>query len=470
VQDIEAEESREMSQQVVNDQELSEFVAGAAEQFGIPGAAVGIWHRGREIFAGHGVTSTANPLPVTPDTVFSIASTSKTFTSTLVMRLVAEGKIELDAPVQRYVPEFQLSDPDHAARITVMNLLNHTAGLDWNLIDTDEGGDSLAGFVAKMTELTLIAEPGARASYSQAGYNLLGRVAEKVTGLPFEEAVATLLLEPLGLADTVYDLDEAVIRRFAVGHNVGADGQTRLAVPWKAYPAGARGNNPGGGISSTIADLLAWSRFQLGDGAGVLPAEVLHRMQEPTIELRATSLGDAIGICWFIKDIAGVRTISHGGSGNGQFCELLIVPEHDFAVVSLANQGPDGYAFDQAVATWALEHYLCLVEAEPEPVAYDDARAREVAGRYDNDAMHLDIAADGVRLTLAVEIKPEIRAAAGVEVPPDLPPAEWGFLAAVGDEYIVTEGGLKGQRGYFGRDENGSVVSIDLAGRPFRRV
>src|ERR1700678_1523242 len=101
-------------EQIVSDQELSEFVATAAERFGVPGAAVGIWHRGREIFAGHGVTSTANPLPVTAGPVFSIASTSKAFTATLVMRLVAEGKIEPDAPVQGYLPEFQLSDPDHA--------------------------------------------------------------------------------------------------------------------------------------------------------------------------------------------------------------------------------------------------------------------------------------------------------------------------------------------------------------------
>jgi CubicO group peptidase (beta-lactamase class C family) len=454
----------------MSQEKLSDYVEAMAKEFDIPGVAVGVLAGGREIFASHGVTSVDNPLPVDEKTLFHLASVTKSFTATALMRLVAEGKVELEAPVRRYVPELQLADERAAAEITVSNLLNHTAGLDWNLIDTDEEDGSLAAFVAKMAELPLIAPPGARASYSQAGYNLAGRIIENVTGLTFEAAVASLVLEPLGLADTFFERDDIMVRRFAVGHNRGEDGTFRLARPWTSWRAGMRGNNPGGGIASSVRDLLRWARFHLGSGDGVLPAAALHRMREQTVELRASTLGDGFGICWFLREVDGVRTIGHGGSGNGQFAELLIVPEHDFAVVSLANAGPDGYRFNQAVVRWVLEHYLGLVERDPEPIPYDETRAREVAGRYEIDAMNLDIAADGRRLTLEVGIKPEIRQASQVDMPPDYPPAAMGFLPGDGDEYIITEGGLKGQRGFFTRDRSGAVIGVDLAGRLFNRV
>ncbi|NRQ35877.1 beta-lactamase family protein [Nonomuraea sp. NN258] len=452
--------------------ELSAFVAEAAEEFGIPGVAVGVLAGGLELTACHGVTSLDNPLPVTDTTLFHLASVTKTFTATALMRLVAEGAVELDAPVRRYVPELRLADERAAAEITVLNLLNHTSGLDWNLVEDGDGdGDgSLAAFVAKMAKLPQLTPPGARASYSQAGYNLAGRVVEKVTGLPFEQAVASLVLKPTGLDGTFFDPDDIMVRRFAVGHNRDDDGRLRFARPWTSWRAGTHGDNPGGGIASSVRDLLRWARFHLGTGDGVLPADLLHRMRERTVELRGSTLGDGFGICWFLRDVGGLRAIGHGGSGNGQFAELLLVPERDFAVVSLANAGPDGYRFNQAVVRWALEHCLGVAERDPEPIPYEAARAREVAGRYTNDVMNLDIETDGSRLTLAVGIKPEIRGSANTDMPPDYPPAAMGFLPGDGDEYILVEGGLTGQRGFFSRGSDGAITGVDLAGRLFTRL
>ncbi|GAA0899033.1 MULTISPECIES: serine hydrolase domain-containing protein [Streptomyces violaceusniger group] len=454
----------------MSQEKLAEFVTAQAMESGVPGVAVGVLLDGQEIYASHGVTNLGNPLPVDEKTLFPLASVSKTFTATALMRLVAEGKVDLDAPVRTYVPELILADEEAAARITVLNLLNHTAGLDWNVIDDGEGDRSLAGLVAKLPQLPLIAPPGARASYSQAGYSLAGRIIEKITGLPFERAMASLVLEPVGLADTVYGLSEVMVRKFAVGHNRGDDGELRAARPWGAFKEGARGDNPGGGLASSVSDLLRWARFQLGDGEGVLPASALRRMRERTIELRASTLGDGFGICWFLHDLDGLQGIGHGGSGNGQFAELLIVPERDFAVVSLANAGPDGYPFNQSVVRWALEHCLGIVEEPAEPVPYDRSQAQQVVGRYEIDAMNLHIATEGTRLTLAVGIKPEIRDASDENMPPDYPAAAIGFLSGDGDEYTVTEGGLRGQRGYFSRDVNGVVTGVDLAGRLFSRV
>jgi CubicO group peptidase (beta-lactamase class C family) len=451
---------------------LSDFVETTATEFGIPGVAVGVWADGRETYACHGVTSIENPLPVDQDTLYLLASVTKTFTATALMRLVADGRIELDAPVRRYVPELKLTDEHAAAEITVLNLLNHTSGLGWDLmIDTGEGDDALASFVAKLAELELIAPPGERASYSQAGYSLLGRIVEMITGLTYERAVASLVFEPLGLSHSLFAPEDVMTRRFAVGHNPGEDGTLSVARLWR----GPRFRNPGAGIASSIADLLRWARFHLGGGRAesgerILPAEMLHRMKEPTVALQGSSLGDALGIGWFLRDVDGVRTVGHAGSANGQFAEFLTVPERGFAVAALSNAGPDGIPFNQAVVRWALEAYIGAVDRELEPIPYDEARAREVVARYDIDVMTLVIATDATGLTLEVGIKPEIRAAWDGEMPPDYAPAAIGFLSGDTDEYLITEGGLKGQRGFFTRDQGGAIVGVDIAGRMFSRV
>lgn len=354
----------------MSDDTLTEFVAAKAEEFGIPGVAVGMWANGREVYACCGMTSVDNPLPVDQDTLYLLGSITKTYTATVLMRLVAEGRVELDAPVRRYVPELRLADERTAAEVTVLNLLNHTSGLGVGYIaDTGEGDDALADYVAKLTELELVAPPGTRASYSQAGYNLAGRIVEKVTELTYERAVASLVLEPLGLSHSFYARDDVMTRRFAVGHNLDEDGVLSVARLWRRW----RGDNPGGGLASSVADQIRWARFHLGDGpakngALVLPAEVLHRMKEPTVALRGSSLGDALGICWFLRDVDGVRTVGHGGSANGQFAELLTVPERDFAVVSLSNAGPNGIPFNQAVVRWTLHSYLGVTDRDPQPL------------------------------------------------------------------------------------------------------
>jgi len=185
--------------------------------------------------------------------------------------------------------------------------------------------------------------------------------------------------------------------------------------------------------------------------------------------LRGSNLGDAFGIGWFLRDVDGVRTVGHGGSGHGQFAELLTVPERDFAVVTLANAGPDGIPFNQAVVRWALQTYLGLTDRDPEPLPYDQARASEVVGNYENEAMTLNIRTNGAALTFETRLKPEVRAALDTDPGPDHAPAEFGLLGGA-DEYIITSGALKGLRGFFTRDKSAAVVGIDIAGRLFNRV
>ena len=168
--------------------------------------------------------------------------------------------------------------------------------------------------------------------------------------------------------------------------------------------------------------------------------------------------------------VDGVATVGHGGSANGQFADLLLVPERDFAIAVMSNAGPDsGLAFNQAILTWALEEYFGVVQKSPEPLPYDAARASEVAGRFGNEVMVLTIADDGEKLTIACQIRPEIRASSDTELPSDLPAARTGLPPGEGGEFVVTEGGLANQRGVFLRDQSGAVTAVDLAGRTFAR-
>lgn len=456
----------------MQDKQLHDFITMKANEFKIPGVAIGVFTDDREIYACHGVTSIENPLPVDQDTLFILGSVTKTFTATTLMRLVAEGKVKLDAPVRQYVPELKLADEQSAKTITVQNLLNHTSGLDWRVdVDSGEGDDALAREVAKLAELKLIAPPGTRASYSQAGFDLIGRIIEKVTGKTYEQAVASLLFEPLELSHSLFSRDDVMTRRFAVGHNRDENGRLSIARPWKHW----RSNNPGGGLASSAADQIRWARFHLSDGHSingtrVLAAEVLHQMQEQTVTLRGSSLGDAFGICWFLREVDAVRTIGHGGSANGQFAELLIVPERNFAVVSLSNSDPNGIPFNQVVVRWALKYYLSLVVSDPEPMPFDAMRAQEIFGSYQNDFMTLTIETDRAGMRIDIKIRPEIRVGAKTELPPDPEPADIGLLPGDKDEYIITNGAYKGQRGFFTRDKSGVITGVDLAGRLFSRV
>jgi len=445
------------------DAQLAEFLAAAADKLGVPGTAVGVWVDGREVFACYGVTNIENPLPVTEDTLFKLGSVSKSFTATALMRLVEAGKIDLDAPVRRYVAEAP-------AEMTVLNLMNHTAGLDTRMVNnTGDGDDALARYVDLIADVPTIGPVNGRASYSQIGFNLAGRVIEMVTGSTFEQAVEDLVLAPLQMAHSTYRPDQAMLRRFSVGHNNDEHGQLAVARQWND----TRANNPGGGLASTVADQLRFARFHLGDGTTetgqrLLSADTLTAMRRRTVELAGSSLGDGFGICWFLRPVGDERAFGHTGSSNGQFADLQMIAERGFAVTVMSNAGPDsGLQLNEAVARWAMEHYLGVVERDPEPLPYDAEQARRVAGHYENEFMTITVDNTGTGLTMACAIKPEVRAAMENEIPADLPAATMGLLP--GGQYIVTEGGLRGQRGIFTLADDGTITGLDAAGRLYRR-
>ncbi|HZD73360.1 MAG TPA: serine hydrolase domain-containing protein [Actinomycetota bacterium] len=454
----------------VDQERLRARVAEGAERLAVPGVALGVYHAGREQYAFHGVTSVENPLEVDGRTLFQIGSTGKTYTATALLRLVEQGRVDLDAPVRRYVPELRLKDEAVARAVTVLQLLNHTAGWQGDLMDsTGDGDDALARYVEKMAELEQEFPLGASVAYNNASLSLAGRIIEKLTGRTYEQAMKELVFEPLGLDQSFFFPNEVMTRRFAVGHNQRPDGTITVARPW-ALP---RNSNPAGGISANAADQIAWARFHLGDGRAqdgtrVLSRELLERMRQPTVQTPGSALGDAIGITWMLRDVDGVRLVKHGGDTLGQHSEFVMAPERDFAIAIATNCGPNGSQLNEELLRWALEAYLGVIDRDPEPVALSEAELARYTGTYETIAAVGRISVDGGGLLLEVEIKPDVLARlleAGEEPPEPSPPFPLGMLPGPGDRYVVRSGPAKGMKGYFVRDASGAIESVHIGGR-----
>jgi CubicO group peptidase (beta-lactamase class C family) len=458
------------------DSALESKLSELSAELQVPGVAAGVLLDGREEYAFYGVTSVENPLPVDETTLFQFGSTGKTYTATALLRLVEEGKVDLQAPVQAYLPEFEVADRDVASRVTVLQLLNHTAGWEGDMMDdTGEGDDALEQYVARMRRLVQVTPLGAAVSYNNASVCVAGRILEKLTGSTYEQAIKDLLLRPLGLDHTLFFPNEIMTRRFVVGHTRHDDGRVTVSRRW-ALP---RGGNPAGGMSATAADQLGWARFHLGDGTApdgtrLLRPETLALMRQPTADMRGSALGDEVGISWLLRDVGGVRLVGHGGTTIGQHSEFVLVPERAFGFASMTNCGPNGSELNEALLRWALEHYLDVVEVDPQPVVLGDEALQQYVGRYETIAAICDITAERGRLHAAVRLKPEaaaVLAEAGAELPDeDEPPIPLALLSAGGDRYVVPEGPAKGMRGYFTRDAEGRVDGVHIGGRLATRV
>ena len=451
---------------MTNEADFRARVSALADDLHVPGVAAGVVLDGETQVAYHGVTSVDDPLPVDAGTLFQIGSTGKTYTATAIMRLVEEGRIDLDAPVRTYVPDLRLKDEQVARDVTVMHLLNHTAGWDGDLFeDTGEGDDALERYVRRMATIEQVTPLGSTVSYNNASLGLAGLLLEKVTGEPYEQVIRGLLLEPLGLRRSLFFAKEIMTYRFSNGHHRSQDGTITVTRPWDSGRYGA----PMGGMASTVADQLAWARFHLGDGTApngtrVLSAESVQAMQTPTVSCPGSALGDAVGISWLLRDVEGSRVVAHGGNTTGQHSIFEMVPERRFAITSLTNCGPNGSEFNEKIMRWAFDAYLDITVKDPEPVRLADDVLAVFAGRYETIAAILDLTVADGGLVLDARIRPEVLAQLGEEEQDD-PPLPLGLLAGDGDRYVVTEGPAKGMRGYFSRGEDGSIDGMHVGGR-----
>lgn len=445
-----------------------EAIAALAQQkmqeHRVPGVALGILDNASMTIRGLGVTSVEDPLPVTEHTVFPIASISKTFAATAMMRLVEQGKVDLRAPVRTYLPDFRVQDEAVSRDVTVWHLLTHTGGWEGQVSGPDRGDDTLKNFLTTITGLMQIAPPGAAWSYNNAGFSIAGRVIETVTGRSINRAMRELVFTPLGLAHAGTTAGDFITARFALGHATrggSAPALQRPFVPSTSVTAG--------GVGVCMTDLLAYAKFHLGDGTAANGDRVLSRASVElmrTAQLRKQSTDDDMGIGWHLRTVGPVRVAAHGGTLAGHILLLEIVPERNFAIAILTNSS-SGWRLIQDVERAALESYAGaafstnqaishrgLVETLPavEPLKTQPDLAPYV-GRYARPMNSVVVRADNGRLLVQTVSN-------SGSTQPEMPVSFYGS-----DRAVVTDGQDRGQSIEFIRTADGEVNWIRVVGR-----
>jgi CubicO group peptidase (beta-lactamase class C family) len=442
-------------------EELAARVKSGMRRLGVPGAALGVWHGGRQMIAAFGRTSVENSLPVTPDTYFQIGSITKTMTTAALLRLAELGKVDMEAPVANQLPGFSMADPDVTARLTPTHLVTHTGGWVGDYFDDfGNGDDALAKMVASVGKLPQVTPLGAFFSYNNAGFNIAGRLVEAASGKPYEKALADLVLAPAGMDRTRFYPDDVLITyRFVSGHQKKG-GKTVVSRPWAI---GRAGNCVGGGVCAA-GDLLRWARVMMmggisPEGHRVLGADTVARMLEPRMP---AGFGRRMALTWNLREPGGIRFYGHGGATHGQEAALHFAPDKDFAVALLTNS-QSGTVLTDNILSWAAELWFDAEGEQPKPVARPlPADLAEFAGRYDLpiSAFELKVRKGGF---IVVDIPrggfPRPDSPAGEPTPP---------LRAVlceGDRFLVLDEPSKGSVGEFLRDASGRVAWCRFGGR-----
>jgi CubicO group peptidase (beta-lactamase class C family) len=367
--------------------EFDAKIEAGMQTYGIPGVAAAIWAGGHEHVKGYGVTNVDHPTPVDGDTIFRIGSTTKTFTGTAMMRLVEQGKVDLDAPVRRYLPDFAVADPAASAAVTVRQLLNHTSGwLGEDLQDFGRGDDAITRYVSSMTRLPQLTAPGSVFAYNNAGLVVAGRIVEVVTGSTYEAAMQELLLDPLQLSATHYFTDQIIGLNVAASHNV-IDGKPVVDTRFWAFP---RSCNPTGSLMSSARDQLRYARFHLGDGTApdgsrLLSSQALAAMRSNpgaggTLLVELTGMG----VTWMLRPSAeNVTIVEHGGTWPGQHSGFFMAPDRNFAMTVLTNsEGGTQLTNDLFADDWALRRFAGISNLPATPQHLSAADLQPYTGRY----------------------------------------------------------------------------------------
>ena len=438
---------------------LGKMVSSQMKERDVPGVVVGILHRGEKTVEGFGITNVEHPLPVTDTTYFQIGSITKTFTGTAIQRLVEQGKIDLNATIKTYLPDFSVADRDASDHATIKHLLTHMGGWVGDLfVDTGPGDDAIVRYVAKMAELEQLAPLGTVWSYNNAGFSVAGLIVEVVTGKTYVTALKELVLEPLGLQEVFFDAGDVITRRFAVGHTVSADGP-QVALPWPL----PRAINPVGGIITNIHELLRYAGFHLGDGGmddktRLLTSESMNQIHSPQADIRDK---EAWGITWAVDDSAGVRQISHGGGTVGQITELSLIPERDFAVAILTNANRGG-SLIREILQWVKKEYLGIETPKPTPNNASEEELKSFVGYYSRPFMDIELGMINGRLIGQAIIKEGFPTK---DTPPPPPPPPFSADVCEKDRLVLTSGPFEGSLIDVVRKDDGSIGWIRTGGR-----
>ena len=315
------------------------YINTKMKELGIPGAALVIVQGDRIVhLKGFGVAD-ASGRPVTPQTPFFTGSTGKSFTALAIMQLVEAGKIQLDAPVQTYLPWFHAADPNASEIITVRQLLNQDSGLPKSigqeqLANTDQSDSAIENNVRALANVEFSAPPGERYEYSNANYNTLGMIIQAVTGQSYEAYIQEHIFQPLDMQNSFTSKTESQQDGLAVGYQ-----------KWFGIPVASpnlpfvRGSLPAGYLNMSAEDFGHYLIAQLNDGnyhgVSVISPAGISTLHHPDVKIPGSTDFYAMG--WEVQHFQDVEVIRHNGASPGYTTDMFIVPEKHIAVAMVMN-------------------------------------------------------------------------------------------------------------------------------------
>lgn len=323
---------------------LDALLAGFAAQEPLPGLAVGIVAPDGVFARGYGIRDAGTGEPVDEHTLFHLASVSKPLVATAVMQLAEQGRLNLDAPASDCVPYFKLAD-GREREVTIRDLLSHTSGMpdeedfQWDSPEDDEG--SLERYVRALAARSLDRNPGEEHAYSNIGFELLGDVIAKVSGMSFEAYMREHVLRPAGMEESTFLLAEVPASQLAAPHILGApEGrygpQKSLVFPYH------RAHGPSSTLYMNAVDscrlMLAYLKpEQAAEGKGLLEEGSQGEMWSTRVGLGYGDWLDGIALGWFTGAYRGRRAVSHTGQDTGFRSYLVLLPEAGLGVTLMMN-------------------------------------------------------------------------------------------------------------------------------------
>ena len=422
---------------------LSARLTEYAAQFGIIGAAAALLQGDALAQAAAGVLNVSTGVTATPDALFQLGSITKTFTATLALQLLEQGRIELDAPVRKYLPDFGVASDRVSADLTVRHLLTHTSGIDGEFfIDTGTDSDCIQKYAQACRALGQIHAPGDSTSYCNAGFVVLGALLERVTGQSWQALLQERIIAPLGLFRTTTDYAELPRFRVAVGHVIDpASGKfavsKRLHLPRGMGPTGAT-------LHSSAKELAEFGRVFMRrgstrSGAPILTPETIALALMPHADwptARWTHLQTGLG--WQLQSWGGRKTFGHDGVTFGQNSFLRVMPDADIVLALLTTGGQESAKNLYQALFGEVFQELAGVRPPGTPnvpvdVSYD---AERMVGRYANASTQAEVFMEDGVLTLRVRM-PQF---AGL-----IPEQMWPLIPLSKDACLILNRGLNVQ-------------------------
>jgi CubicO group peptidase (beta-lactamase class C family) len=333
---------------------LDEHVPVLMDRYDVPGVSMAVVRDGELVWSGaYGFADRKRERSMTVDAVFRVESISKSVTAWGVVRLVEQGKIDLDAPLEQYVGDWALPPESVGDMVTVRQLLSHSAGMLLGPVGAEveyaPGNEmpTLRDYLIR--EARLVHEPGSRFLYSNVGFSLLELLVEEVTGREFAEYMDDEVLTPLGMRRSSFAWSEPIRASMPMGYE--RDG---TPVPPHVYPV-----NAAGGLFAPVEDIARFVGAETTGsftGQGVLERESIRMLHRPQVEIPGLYgvVAEAYGLGHFVEHLPdGRRAVWHGGQGHGWMTHFHAVPEAGEGIVILTNSERSWPFMAEVLSDWA---------------------------------------------------------------------------------------------------------------------